>query len=441
MPTVCLMSKKRNTQCCGNQLISTKNGCCNETTPFNKTISACEKKQIVPRFHDFCNGILYDKRKQICCDESKLYNKSSFDKHIRCCGESLFDNRREQCCERADITKVQPTTGHCCGTGLYNSSNEICCHNNVYDSSNGTIQCCGNGSFDKRHQTCCHGIVHNIKHVSDPKCCGKDVYSTASHLCCSGDQIIKKNASDHDQCCLRNSEFYSCKHQPRRPSIFCGYQRYNSQTDLCCNNQVHKGAKETGRECCHPGKKDYDPRNEKCCHGLVKSIAESCSEQSDTPSSSTQSSICSIISQKWTTWNMRKSVNIGSLDICRRNGYVIKVHHIKCFNSTKELSPRMILTGTAKQNFYNATDALSKRKIIKIDLPCSCNNHYKLRKKRILLVTDIDLKVPHRTFHLGDSDIILPYKKKVLKDVKKRRKSAVCEPQNCVKNRSRYPSR
>ncbi|XP_061195976.1 galaxin-like [Saccostrea echinata] len=187
MPTVCLISKKRNTQCCGNQLISTKNGCCNEITPFNKTISACEKNQIVPRFHDFCNGILYDKGKQICCDESELYNKSSFDRHFRCCGESLFDNRREQCCKLAGITEVQSSNGHCCGTGVYNSSSQICCCNNVYDSSNGTIQCCGNGSYDKRQQTCCHGKVHNIKHVNDPKCCGKDVYSTTSHLCCSGD--------------------------------------------------------------------------------------------------------------------------------------------------------------------------------------------------------------------------------------------------------------
>ncbi|XP_062591579.1 uncharacterized protein LOC134253079 [Saccostrea cucullata] len=432
-----------NTYCCGNQYISTKNGCCNGTTPFNKTISACEKNQLVPRFHDFCQGTLYDKRKQLCCDESKLYSKSSSDRHFRCCGETLFDNRLEQCCESGGKTKVQPTTGYCCGTDVYNFPNEICCRNSVYDSLNGTFQCCGNSSYDKRIQTCCHGIVRDIKHVNDPKCCGKDVYSTESHLCCSGDRIIRKNAPDHDKCCPRNSVFHSCKNQPSRPSTFCGRQRYDSRTDLCCNSQVHKRAKEIGRECCHPGKKDYNPRNEKCCHGVVKSIAESCGEHSDAPRSLTIGGngniprvpgICSINSKEWTTWKLRKSINTGRLDICRRNGYLIKVHDVKCSNSTKALLPRVMLTGTAKRNLYNATEALAKRKIINLDLPCGCNNYHNLRKKKIILLTDIDLKVPRRTFHLGDSDIILPYKKKVLKDVKKRRNSAACEPQNCDGN-------
>lgn len=100
--------------CCGNTF--TKNdGCCNKTTPFNKTHSQCVKNKVVPLGHDFCDAVLFDKQKQKCCEYSTLWNISSYDRNFQCCGSEVYDRRTKQCCKR----KIQPKSGQCCGTGKY----------------------------------------------------------------------------------------------------------------------------------------------------------------------------------------------------------------------------------------------------------------------------------------------------------------------------------
>lgn len=105
--------------CCGNNY--TKNdGCCNQTTPFNRTHSRCVRDKVVPLGHDYCNGTLFNRQKQRCCEDSTLWNISSNDRHFRCCGSEVYDRRTKQCCSGSGEKKIQPKNGQCCGTGKYN---------------------------------------------------------------------------------------------------------------------------------------------------------------------------------------------------------------------------------------------------------------------------------------------------------------------------------
>ena len=100
-------------KCCGNHF-SKENGCCNQTTPFNSTISYCVKDHVVPLGYDICNEKQYDTRKQICCADLVLHNSSSHWNTTRCCGTDIYDKRKKQCC----MGKIQPRgSGHCCGKG------------------------------------------------------------------------------------------------------------------------------------------------------------------------------------------------------------------------------------------------------------------------------------------------------------------------------------
>ncbi|XP_048767240.1 uncharacterized protein LOC125674188 isoform X2 [Ostrea edulis] len=396
------------TYCCGSEFIRKDYGCCNGTIAFNRSVSDCVKYHVVPRGHDFCNGIQFDKRKQTCCGNSRLHNVPSGDWNFRCCGMALIDDRKQRCCS----DNVQPKSGYCCGTGVYNRNNQICCRRNII-SSNGTLGCCGGGSYDKRHQTCCHGkaiqketeiccqgTVHNINNVEKPQCCGRSVYSRTSQLFCRNDVITDKTKTHH---------FNTCGKQP-----------YDGEKDLCCNMQIHKGAKGSGRKCCGSGTKNYNPKTEECHLNDVKNKTDSHPDKKE-PQTFGISTACS---PEWTPSKMQKFIKDKKIYICRRNAYVMEVKSFELYNRTDTLQKGTLLNVAVKHKINNAKNGLEIDRTFTLDLPCSSA---KLQKQNyeILLVTDMDVKPPKKLFYLGDSDIILPYKTKIGKIIK--RKLNTCE--------------
>ena len=79
----------------------------------------------------------------------------------------------------------------------------------------------------------------------------------------------------------------------------------------------------------------------------------------------------------------------------------------------KDFGRGIVLNVTVKDKIRNAKPGL----VFTLDLPCTSerlqNPGYEL-----LLVTDVDVKPPRKRFYLGDSDVILPYTKKIEKIVK-----------------------
>lgn len=119
------------------------------------------------------------------------------------------------------------------------------------------------------------GTVYTTNYNSKLHCCGNNVYYSTTQLCCENGSTIEKTLPDHTSCCKKNAtSFYSCKNQEKKKSDFCGRQSYDKKSDLCCNNEIHRGAHKMGKRCCNPGTLAYDPRNQICCHGEVKRIAE-----------------------------------------------------------------------------------------------------------------------------------------------------------------------
>uniref|UniRef100_A0A8W8JFK8 Galaxin-like repeats domain-containing protein n=1 Tax=Magallana gigas TaxID=29159 RepID=A0A8W8JFK8_MAGGI len=415
--------------CCGNSY--TKNdGCCNQTTPLNRTHSRCVRDKVVPLGHDYCNGTLFNRQTQKCCEDSSLWTISSYDGYFHCCGSEVYDQRTKQCCRGSGEKKIQPKNGQCCGTGLYDSSKELCCKTQVFPSD-GRLHCCGKGTYDPSHQECCHGTnfstamqqgqqiccdgtVYTTNYNSKLHCCGNNVYYSTTHLCCENRSTIEKTLPDHTSCCKKNAtSFYSCKNQEKKKSDFCGRQSYDKKSDLCCNNEIHTGAHKMGKRCCNPGTLAYDPRNQICCHGEVKRIAESCNSPSP-------SGLCSI-------WSQPKTQRIGFInstaDVCRKNGYILKIENpIRVSN----LSPQLhisYLDVTVKANIYNSTNVPSKKEQHTLLIPSNCTNMDKLKKKSFLLLTDIALRSSQNIVHLGDSDLIFPPRRKIVQIVKRRFKS------------------
>ena len=72
---------------------------------------------------------------------------------------------------------------------------------------------------------------------------------------------------------------------------------------------------------------------------------------------------------------------------------------------------------TMKRNIFK-TNA-NKTDII-LELPCKCSSLMKQSRKRILLLTDLKFQNPPKSFHLGDSDAIVPRRKKVLNMIRER---------------------
>ena len=70
-----------------------------------------------------------------------------------------------------------------------------------------------------------------------------------------------------------------------------------------------------------------------------------------------------------------------------------------------------------KRNIFK-TNA-NKTDII-LELPCKCSSMKKQSRKRILLLTDLKFQNPPKSFHLGDSDAIVPRRKKILNMIRER---------------------
>lgn len=117
------------------------------------------------------------------------------------------------------------------------------------------------------------GTVYTTEYNPKLHCCGNNVYYSTTHLCCENGTKIEKTSPNHTICCKRNATFYSCEKQ-KKPDSFCGSLLYDKQTDLCCNNEIHRGARKTGKRCCDPGTLAFDPGNQTCSYGEVKRKTE-----------------------------------------------------------------------------------------------------------------------------------------------------------------------
>ncbi|XP_022294506.2 uncharacterized protein LOC111104710 isoform X3 [Crassostrea virginica] len=419
--------------CCGNHF-SKEDGCCNQTTPFNSTTSYCVKDHVVPLGYDICNEKQYDTRKQICCADLVLHNSSSHWNTTRCCGTDIYDKRKKQCC----MGKIQPRgSGHCCGKDLYNIGNELCCRNKIFHSD-GSLQCCGGSTYNVSHQECCQGngaskaipkeaemlccrgVVHNINNVPNSRCCGNQTYSPLTNLCCNNDVIIKKDSTNHTICCGREAiSFHSCE---RDSGNFCGREAFHIKRDLCCNNKLHKNAKKRGKRCCLPGTDKFDPRSEICAFGMVKTIAVT-NNRPSSPIPGPQrrelrptqiaTGICSICSDAWTNRDVRRRILDKSLDICRENGYLLTVKHFE----VSEIANKTWINVSTRRNIFKT---VATKTDITLELPCKCSSLKKQSRKRILLLTDLKFQNPPKSFHLGDSDAIVPRRKKILNMIRER---------------------
>ncbi|XP_065927819.1 uncharacterized protein [Magallana gigas] len=410
--------------CCGNNY--TKNdGCCNQATPFNRTHSRCVRDKVVPLGHDYCNGTLFN----------TLWNISSSERSFRCCGSEMYDKRTKQCCRGSGKKIIQPKNGQCCGTGLYNSSQELCCKNQVFPSF-GRRQCCGKGTYDPAHQECCGeramtkglqkcctGTIYTLNYKLRLHCCGNHLYYSTTHLCCENGIIIEKTSPNHASCCKKNAFFYSCVGWEKANS-FCEKGSYDTQLDLCCNNEIHRGAIKTGKRCCNPGTLAFDPRNQTCCFGEVKSKTESCSSPTSLPARTKMdrqtSGVCSLCSQ---SAPQRKRFINSIADVCRTNGYRLTIENltkVSNFSSKLQIS---LLDVTVKANIYNSTYRPNKIEQHTLLIPSNCTNMEKFRRKPFLLLTDIVFHSSQNIFHLGDSDLIFPSGRKAEQIVKRRFKS------------------
>lgn len=119
------------------------------------------------------------------------------------------------------------------------------------------------------------GTIYTIDYKLHLRCCGNNVYYSTTHLCCENGIKIEKTSPNHTRCCKRNATYYSCEKQEwEKADSDCGRASFDKQSDLCCNNEIHRGAMKTGKRCCNPGTLAYDPRNQACCYGEVKRKTE-----------------------------------------------------------------------------------------------------------------------------------------------------------------------
>ncbi|XP_052709697.1 galaxin-like [Crassostrea angulata] len=422
--------------CCGNNYTKS-DGCCNQTTPFNRTHSRCVRDKVVPLGHDYCNGTLFNRQKQRCCEDSTLWNISSYNRGFRCCGSEVYDKRTKQCCRGSGERRIQPQNGQCCGTGLYDPSQELCCKNQVFPSFR-RRQCCGKGTYDpaqqeccggramtKGLQICCKGTIYTIDYKLHLRCCGNNVYYSTTHLCCKNGIKIEKTSPNHTNCCKRNATFYSCEKQEwEKADSVCGQVSFDKQSDLCCNNEIHRGAIKTGKRCCNPGTLAYDPRNQTCCYGEVTRKTESCSSPTSLPApirmDRQTSGICSLCSQ---SAPQRKRFINNTADVCRTNGYRLKIENLTKVSNLSSQLQISLLDVTVKANIYNSTYRPNKTEQHTLLIPSNCTNMDKFRKKTFLLLTDIVFHSSQNIVHLGDSDLIFPAGRKTEQIVKRRFKS------------------
>ncbi|XP_056001517.1 uncharacterized protein LOC125654168 isoform X2 [Ostrea edulis] len=460
--------------CCGDAYIPWRLKCCGRKSPYNNSASACVDDLVVPIKHHICNGQIFSLQKQKCCRTSNLkslYNVSSWDRNFSCCGDKLFDKREKQCC-RGPLT-VQPRTGNCCGKGLYNPSTEICCQGNSIVSY-GVLKCCGRGtvnasdprehccfagkkakSFRNDRQICCNGALHSITNTEKATCCGNRIYSAAKQVCCNSQTVINKTASHHSSCCTNGPGLYnSCEgqiHEKRLP--MCGKLPYRIGRDLCCNGKVNKDAKTLRKRCCTPGTDSYHPDNETCCHSIVKEKSLGChgnrtdSERNqlsklskilETPGrrghgnankprrkrphkprrghfDQSRSGICEICSSQWKPKHLMFSIYSKSTNICTQKAMKFVVNNVTEFNWKGAGFQWSWLNVTSKQNLYRLKDPAIRHNFTLL-LPCGCPQLQRLVGLKILLLTNTEFN--KREIFLGDSDLILPGKRELIRLVK-----------------------
>ena len=95
-------------------------------------------------------------------------------------------------------------------------------------------------------------------------------------------------------------------------------------------------------------------------------------------------------------------------------GYLLTVKHFQ----VSEIANKTWMNVTIRRNIFNKTVATKTE--ITLELPCKCSSLKKQLRKRILLLTDLKFHNPPKSFHLGDSDAIVPRRKKVLNMIRER---------------------
>ncbi|XP_061179331.1 uncharacterized protein LOC133187951 [Saccostrea echinata] len=400
-----LLTAKKSHYCCGSDYVSSNLSCCGRQTPYNASESTCDDDMVVPLRH--ANIVLvglYDSKTEICCQGNRIVSNGVL---------------------------------QCCGNGSVNSSdpNEDCCIAGKFGRS-----------YRKNTEKCCNGSVQAIKNTKNATCCGKQLFSSLEQVCCNNNTIINKTLSHHNSCCSRRPGLNSsCSRQvPTKRPKTCGKISFNKQRDLCCNNKLHRDARVNGKRCCLPGTETYHLHNETCCYSMVKDKTKGCFGSNDrtpptmpgqpgpirpTQSEDRTKGVCRVCSSQWKPNAIILSIYSKDTNICTQKGkytnhtmkfVVNKVHQLNTVGLPMAFKWTW-LSVTSKHNIYGEKGTPALKQNFTLVLPCACPKLKTMEGQNILLMTNAEFN--KEKIFLGDSDLILPGRKKVLQLVKKQSKT------------------
>ncbi|KAL3991908.1 hypothetical protein ACER0C_011533 [Sarotherodon galilaeus] len=205
-----------------------------------------------------CNGIQYDIREAVCC-ENKLHPGVS----IFCCGKEPYNPGTATCCKirhghstTAVTQGLSENVSKCCDLKAYNPVNEICCQSTIVAKPGPMAECCGKEAYDKDKQLCCGPTESKMilmRNSSHHQCCGHNQYDTESQCCCSNEESVEIQSKD-SSCCFKD---FGVSAAP-----LCGNTTFNIHTHLCCQSTVVTKSSPQHR-CCDKG--TYDMEKELCC--------------------------------------------------------------------------------------------------------------------------------------------------------------------------------
>ncbi|XP_021358083.1 galaxin-like isoform X2 [Mizuhopecten yessoensis] len=428
------------TQMCCNSIINNIKGsssdwfCCN-TTAFNQMSHICNKKDpnnyvILPQYYSLCSGTRYDTRINTCCN-GKLHPHHHKDQ-FKCCGTEIMNKETQKCCNETSL--IISKCRQCCGnhpTGI-DISEQRCCRNplnpstfHVHRITTEAQYCCGNGLYNFHTQFCCRGQPYLYTHYKrcgnheqcvgvghQETCCGVHRLTTQTHTCCKKEFPVAKTSGGQDACCYnpwnRSGESYvSETHQCVRGRVEvkakrCLHDKYDDNSDLCCYNNLFRGAKETGKRCC--GFEVYDNRTQRCCSSKVFNGTECPAPQ--------QNSECSTLCSK----NRRmvaEKINNGEFDseICKlKLAYVAEVRR-QVVNFDNQVMKYVIRRPS--RNIFTGLFEIHHRYIL---LPWICKKNF---SRMIIVTSNPDDKT--RELNCFEKDIVLPYSKRIKRAVKQRK--------------------
>ncbi|XP_052105472.1 uncharacterized protein LOC127738310 [Mytilus californianus] len=424
--------------------------CC-QTEYYNKRSHYCFKnRKVLPLHQKLCGDQLYDTRINKCCMK-KLYNKiSDNDPDYDCCGVVVFHKAKQKCCSP---TNLIPVTTSCCQKGSYNIKTERCCDNGPLQFQKLSEQCCGATLYDSEAQGCCGTRSFNISTLTccsssgsiiakytDEKCCGNTSYNSKANVCCDFQnkiKVVNKLEEHHDSCCAsgsmdmprsysRNTHYCSLGKVISNDKKMCGSFEYNKDSDICCQGVFEKDGKLNGRKCCGVG--SFSKATHHCCTNKIYSRMEKrrCGKELSNEFQNRRlrsikastSGVCRIckVSKRFFV----KALKSNDFDVCKRQALKVRI-----ISQRRHLGKRRIKM-IIQADLYSEKDF--ERKEIEVLLPCSC----RIRTSKAILMTE--LEDFRETVRLGDSDILLPWRSSVRKNVLRQWKKCITKKNDLVVN-------